>query len=81
MFQQFDHPYSKDHFLKIKMNLLHSVPALSAPTKFSKREGFTAFQFLEGGAGKEGVTFFGWECIFFIKKKLKSEIFKYKKSS
>ena len=34
-----------------------------------------------GGAGKDGVTFFRVGCNFYIKSKLKSEIFNDKKSS
>ena len=37
-------------------------------------------QLLEGVAGKEGVTFFRRVCNFYVKKKLKSEIFNDKKS-
>ena len=33
------------------------------PTKFSKRGGLTGPQFLEGVAGKEGVTFFKGEGV------------------
>ena len=41
----------------------------------------TGSQFLEGVAGKEGMTFFqrGGGCSFYIKTKLKSEISNYKK--
>ena len=36
-------------------------------TRFSKREGLRGSQFLEGVAGKEGVTFFRVGCSFYIK--------------
>ena len=37
-------------------------------------------QFLEGVAAKEGVTYFSrWGCSFYIKNKLKFEIFNNKK--
>ena len=39
----------------------------------------TGSQFLDGAAGKEGVTFRGRGCSFWIKNKLKSEIFNDKK--
>ena len=63
------------------------TPPLSAggeraepPTKVSKSGGLTAPQFLEGVAGKEGVTFFrGGGCNFLTKNKLKSGIFNDKK--
>ena len=70
--------------------LTHSVhpPPLSAgggvepPTKFSKREGLTGPQLLEVGCWERGGDFFqgGGGCSFHIKNKLKSEIFKDKKS-
>ena len=51
------------------------------PIKFSKKGGggLTGYQLLEGVAGKEGVIFFKWGCSFFIKNKLKFEIFNDKK--
>ena len=45
------------------------------PTKFSKKGVLIGAQFLEGGAGKEVVTFFSGCCSFYIENKLKSEIF------
>ena len=43
---------------------------------FSKRrEGVTRSQFLEGVAGKERGDFFSGGCSFYIKNKLKSQIF------
>ena len=54
------------------------------PTKFSKRGGgLTGPQFLEGVAGKEGMTFFGREggYNFSTKNKLKLGIFNNKKVS
>ena len=53
-------------------------------TKFSKREGLTELQLLEGVAGNEGRGggggyFFQGGCNFHIKDKLKSEIFNDKK--
>ena len=50
------------------------------PTKFSKRGGLTGSQFLEGVAWKEKVTFFMGGCSFYIKNKLKSEIYNNKQS-
>ena len=52
------------------------------PTKFSKREGLTGPQLLEVGCWERGGDFFqgGGGCSFHIKNKLKSEIFKDKKS-
>ena len=62
--------------MKVSHEVIH-------PTKFSKRQGLTGPQFLEGGcweAGKKGVTFFrGGVAIFRSKNKLKSEIFNDKK--
>ena len=57
-------------------------PPVSAepPTKFSKRGGLSGSQFLEGVVRKEGVTFFIGFCNFYTKDKLKSGIFKDKKS-
>ena len=48
------------------------------PNKFSKRQGLTGPQLLEGVAGKERVTFLRGGCNFH-KNKLKSEIFNGKK--
>ena len=47
------------------------------PIKLSEREDLTGPLFLEGEevAGKEGVTFFRGDCNFYIKNKLKSELF------
>ena len=46
------------------------------PTKFPKKGGLTGSQFLEGFAGKEGVTFFrGERCSFYIKNQVKCKIF------
>ena len=67
---------------------VHPLPIFSAGggggvdpvTKFSKRAGLTRSQFWEGVSGKEGVTFFSGGCSFFIKDKLKFEIFKVKKN-
>ena len=42
--------------------------------------GLTGPQFLEGVAGKDGVTFFRVGCRFYIKNKLKSEIVNNKKA-
>ena len=39
----------------------------------------TGFQFLEGAAEKEGWLFYGEDCSFYIKNKLKSKIFNDKK--
>ena len=70
--------------------LTHSVHPLplsagggvEPPTKFSKREGLTGPQLLEVGCWERGGDFFqgGGGCSFHIKNKLKSEIFKDKKS-
>ena len=53
------------------------------PTKFSKKGGgvggLTGSQFLESGLWERGVTF-SVGCSFYIKSKLKSEIFNNKKS-
>ena len=50
------------------------------PTNFLKKEGLTGSQFLEGGAGKDRVTFIEGACNFYTKHKLKSQIFNNKKS-
>ena len=48
--------------------------------KFSKGGGLTGTQFLEGVAWKERADSFQWGgCSFYIKHKLKSEIFNDKK--
>ena len=50
------------------------------PTKFSKRGGLKEFQFLERGCWERGGWRFpGGGCNFYIKNKLKSEIFNDKK--
>ena len=49
------------------------------PTTFSKREGLTGTQLLEG-CWERGGDFFQGGCNFHIKNKLKSEIFNDKKS-
>ena len=50
------------------------------PTKFSKRGGLVGSQFLEEGCWKKWGDFFLGGCSFYIKNKLKSEIFNdYKK--
>ena len=59
---------------------MHPLPlsawGIEPPTKFSKSgEGLTGSHFLEDIAGKEGVTLFKGGCSFYIKNKLKSEIF------
>ena len=76
--------------LFVNLHPLHSVHPLplsagggvESPTKYSKRGGgLVESQFLEGVAGKEGDDFFqGKGCSFYIKNKLKSEIFNNKKS-
>ena len=50
---------------------------LSFLPNFQKERGS---QFLEGVAGKEGVTFFRGFCSLYVKNKLKSEIFNDKKA-
>ena len=52
---------------------------IEPPTKYSKREALIWSQFLEGAARKEGGDFFRGGCTFYIKIKLKYEIFKDKK--
>ena len=55
----------------------HSVP----PTKFSKRGGLDRTSTVRGGLlGKMEMTFFRGSCNFYVKNKLKSEIFNNKKS-
>ena len=49
------------------------------PTKFSKREGLTRHQLLDGGCWERWGDFFQGGCNFYIKNKLKSEIFNDKK--
>ena len=51
-----------------------------SPTKFSNREGWRDCSFERGFLGKRGVTFFRGYCRFFIKNKLKSEIFNDKRN-
>ena len=55
---------------------------VALPTKFSKSESSVGFQFFEDVATKKGVTFSGkgGGRVHFLHKKLKSEIFKDKKS-
>ena len=55
---------------------------VALPTKFSKSESSVGFQFFEDVATKKGVTFSGkgGGRVQFLHKKLKSEIFKDKKS-
>ena len=48
------------------------------PTKFSKKSGgggFTGSQFLEGGCWERGGSLLSGGCSFYIKNKIKSEIF------
>ena len=57
-----------------------SAGGVEPPTKYSKRGGLTRPQLSEEVAGKEGDDFFQGGCNFYIKNKLKSEIFNDKKS-
>ena len=52
------------------------------PTKFSKNGGgpLTGSQVYKGGCWERGGDFFHGDCSFYIKNKLKSEIFNDKKS-
>ena len=52
---------------------------IETPTKFSKSGGLTGCQFLEGGCWEKAGYFFQGGCSFYIKNKLKSEIFNDKK--
>ena len=47
------------------------------PTNFSKRGHLTGSQFLERGCWETGGS--GWGCSFYIKNKLKSQVFSDKK--
>ena len=50
-------------------------------TQFAKKGGLTGPQFLDGGSWKsEGANFFRAGCSFYVKNKLKLEIFSDKKS-
>ena len=53
---------------------------VESQTKFSKRRVFTGSQFLRGGYWEKGGDFFQGGCSFYIKYKLKYEIFNNKKS-
>ena len=60
-----------------------SAGGVDPPTKFSKKGGLIGPQLLEESCRERGMTFFrggGRGCNFYIKNKLKSEIFNYKKS-
>ena len=63
---------------------LMSTGGIEPPTKFSKREGLVLLgpQFLEapGLVGKKGGELFQGGCNFYIKSKLKYEVFNDKKS-
>ena len=50
------------------------------PAKFSKNGGFIGSQFLEGVAGKEGLTFFKRGSSFSINNQLKFDIFNDKRA-
>ena len=67
----------------IRHHLHHAHPPLPPHQIFKKRGGegggLTGFQFLEGAAEKEGWLFYGEDCSFYIKNKLKSKIFNDKK--
>ena len=53
---------------------------VGTPTIFSKKGVLRESQFLEGVAGKEGLTFFKGGCSFSINNQLKSDIFNDKKA-
>ena len=59
--------------------MLIKLDYIKLPTKLSKRGALTRPEFLEGLAGKEARDFFQGGCSFYVKNKLKSEIFNYKK--
>ena len=68
---------------------MHSLPLfplegggeVEPPNKFSKRKKGLTGGLTEGSCwGRRGVTFFRWDCSFYIKNKLKSAIFNDKKS-